>query len=317
MKKPFPKLFSENLELDPRHIWATIRSWMEVDNFKHLREGGKRSHHWNLLESQLKIFAHLLKAAGLYGRGANNAQSIEVKRLEIRSTNLPASFDGYTILHITDPHFDTLPNFEDLIIEAIRDIEVDICVFTGDYKLAVHGKYLHILPAMHKVISILSVKDGILATLGNHDTVLMVNPFQEMGVRVLANETISLHRDGDCIHFTGIDDPHYYYTPMAAEALEGSPTGFKIALVHSPELYDLAAECGYSLYLSGHTHGGQITLPDGRPIITHLHKGKHLAKGRWQHGKMEGYTSNGAGTSGIPIRFNTKGEVTIFTLISA
>jgi hypothetical protein len=73
MKKPFPKLFSENLELDPRHIWATIRSWMEVDNFKHLREGGKRSHHWNLLESQLKIFAHLLKATGLYGRGATNA----------------------------------------------------------------------------------------------------------------------------------------------------------------------------------------------------------------------------------------------------
>jgi len=317
MKKPFPKLFPETLELDPRHIWATVRSWIEADKFKHLRKGGKRRHHWGLLETLLKVFALLLKATGFYEQGVKNAQSIELKKINVRCPNLPASFDGYTILHITDPHFDTLPHFEDLIIEAIRDIKVDICAFTGDYKLSIHGTYLHIIPAMRKVVSTLSVNDGILATLGNHDTVFMVNPFEEMDVRVLANETISLHRGGDSIHFTGVDDPHYYYTPMAAEALQVSPEGFKIALVHSPELYDVAAEHGYSLYLTGHTHGGQITLPDGRPIIKHLHNGRHLAKGLWQHGAMTGYTSNGAGTSGIPIRFNTRGEVTLFTLISA
>ena len=287
---------------------------MEVDNYKQLRKGGRRRHHWDVLETLLQVFAFGLKVVGCYDRGVNNAQSIELKRITLRFPNLPPAFDGYTILHITDPHFDTLPQFEDLVIETIRGIEVDICVFTGDYKLGVHGRYLHIIPAMRKVVAELSVKDGILATLGNHDTVFMVNPFEEMGIRVLANETISLTRTDDVIHFTGVDDPHYYYTQMAAETLEASPDGFKIALIHSPELYDLAAENGFSLYLAGHTHGGQITLPNKKPIIKHLHNGRHLARGRWQHNGLVGYTSNGAGTSGIPIRFNTKGEITVFTL---
>ena len=101
---------------------------------------------------------------------------------------------------------------------------------------------------------------------------------------------------------------------MAAETLEASPDGFKIALIHSPELYDLAEENGFSLYLAGHTHGGQITLANQKPIITHLHNGKQFARGLWHHNKMIGYTSNGAGTSGIPIRFNTRGEIIVFTL---
>lgn len=314
MRQAHPELFPESLELDRRHIWATVRSWMEVDNYKQLRKGGRRRHHWDVLETSLHVFAFGLKIARFYSRGLNNAQSIELKRVTLRFPNLPRAFDGYTILHITDPHFDTLPHFEDLVIETIRDIEADICVFTGDYKLGVHGRYLHIIPAMRKVITGLSVKDGILATLGNHDTVFMVNPFEEMGIRVLANETISLTRAGEIIYFTGVDDPHYYYTQMAAETLEASPGGFKIALIHSPELYDIAEENGFSLYLAGHTHGGQITLANQKPIITHLHNGKHLARGLWRHNGMLGYTSNGAGTSGIPIRFNTKGEITVFTL---
>ena len=314
MKQAHSELFPESLELDRRHIWATVRSWMEVDNYKQLRKGGRRRHHWDVLETLLHIFAFGLKITGFYIRGVTNAQTIELKRVTLRFPNLPPAFDGYTILHITDPHFDTLPQFEDLVIETIRDIAVDLCVFTGDYKLSVHGRYLHIIPAMRKVVRSLSVRDGILATLGNHDTVFMVNPFEEMGVRVLTNETVSLTRADDAIHFTGIDDPHYYYTQMAAETLEASPDGFKIALIHSPELYDLAEENGFALYLAGHTHGGQITLANQKPIITHLHNGKHLARGLWQYNGMLGYTSSGAGTSGIPIRFNTKGEITVFKL---
>lgn len=314
MKKTKARLFPEALELDPRHIWATIRSWMEVDNYKHLQKGGKRRQHWDLLEKLLQVFALGLKILRLYERGEKNARSIELKRITLGFSTLPPAFDGYTILHITDPHYDTLPGFEDLIIDAVREIEVDMCVFTGDYKLKVHGDYRPIIPAMKKVVSELLVRDGILATLGNHDTVFMVNPFEEMGVRVLANETVSLVRGREVIHFTGVDDPHYYYTPMAEEAMGTSPEGFKIALVHSPELYEMASEHGFSLYLAGHTHGGQITLADKKPIIKHLHQGRHLARGLWQHKELTGYTSNGAGTSGIPIRFNTRGEITLFTL---
>ncbi len=317
MKKNTSPLFQEELELDRRHIWATVRSWMEVDNYKQIRKGGRRRYHWDILEALLEIFGLGLKAVGCYERGVKNAITVEKKEIELEFSNLPEAFDGYTILHITDPHFDTLPNFEDIIVEAVNGTQVDLCVFTGDYKLKVHGAYLQIVPAMEKVVSALSARDGMLATLGNHDTVFLVNHFEKMGVRVLANETVGLYRGDDTIHITGTDDPHYYYTPMAEESLQATGKGFKIALIHSPELYDMAADYGYSLYLAGHTHGGQITFSNQRPILTHLNNGRKFAKGLWQYKAMTGYTSNGAGTSGIPIRFCTKGEITVITLRTA
>jgi hypothetical protein len=85
-------------------------------------------------------------------------------------------------------------------------------------------------------------------------------------------------------------------------------------LVHSPELFDLAAVNGYKLYLCGHTHGGQICLPGGIPVIRHLYNGKKYYRGLWQYNGMKGYTSEGCGTSGIPIRYNSHSEVTLFTL---
>lgn len=310
-------LFKENLELDRRHIWATLRSWMEVDTFKRLRKGGKRRHHWDILSRSLKVFAVCLKLTGLYKRGLSNAADIGLHILEISLNQLPDSFDGFTILHITDPHFGSLPGIADKIITLTQDLDFDLCAFTGDYRPSIYGNYRHILPHMEKLVSALSAREGFVATLGNHDTVFMVDPFEKMGIHVLINETMEIARGEQSLIITGVDDPHYYFTPMASEALETSPAGCKIALVHSPELYDVAEQYGYALYLAGHTHGGQIALPGGRPVITHLNNGRQYAKGLWRYNNMTGYTSNGAGTSAIPIRFNTRGEVTLITLRKA
>ena len=89
---------------------------------------------------------------------------------------------------------------------------------------------------------------------------------------------------------------------------------FTIALIHSPEAYDLAAECGVDLYLCGHTHGGQICLPFGIPILTHLRRGRKYVYGAWKYENMQGYTTSGTGCSGIPVRFNTHSEIVIHQL---
>ena len=85
-------------------------------------------------------------------------------------------------------------------------------------------------------------------------------------------------------------------------------------LIHSAELADVAADAGFSLYLAGHTHGGQICLPGGIPIITHMSCHRHYASGLWRHGSMIGYTTTGIGVSGLPVRFNTRGEAVLITL---
>jgi len=295
-------------------MWAAARCWMESENFKHLRGGRRRHYHWDAFAKGLRLFGFGLKVCGLYGRGVRNALDLRLRRMTLRFADLPPAFDGYTLLHLTDPHFDALAGLDRAVVRLVQGLRVDLCVLTGDYRAALHGDFRQVLAPMRRVIAAIDSRDGIVATLGNHDTVLMVDEIERMGVRVLANETLDIERDGQRLHVTGVDDVHYYYTDMALDALRQLDDGFRIALVHSPELYDLAAEAGYALYLAGHTHAGQVTLPGGRPIVRHLQRGRHLAAGLWRHRGMLGYTSSGIGVSGLPVRFNTRGEVTLITL---
>jgi len=142
----------------------------------------------------------------------------------------------------------------------------------------------------------------------------MVPEFEKMGLRVLTNETVHIRRGESSLSVTGLDDPSNYYTDAALCAMEEENDGCKIVLAHSPELYDMASSNGYKLYLCGHTHGGQICLPGGFPLVTHLKTGKKYFRGFWQYNGMSGYTNQGCGASGIPVRFNTKSEIAVITL---
>jgi uncharacterized protein len=117
--------------------------------------------------------------------------------------------------------------------------------------------------------------------------------------------------------FTGTDDVHHYWSPVARQALEAAPTDrVRIALVHTSELASDAAALGYSLYLTGHTHGGQICLPGGFPLIT-MGMRRAYAAGLWRIGEMTGHTSRGIGVSCVPLRYHCPPEVALITLKSA
>jgi uncharacterized protein len=75
-----------------------------------------------------------------------------------------------------------------------------------------------------------------------------------------------------------------------------------------------AAEIGFNYYLCGHTHGGQICLPGGIPILTNTGFLKRYIKGPWKRGKMHGYTSRGTGTSGLNVRYFCPPEITLHIL---
>lgn len=131
---------------------------------------------------------------------------------------------------------------------------------------------------------------------------------------MLVNESVRLTRERDVLQVVGTDDVHYYFTDQAVHALEAARDAFTIALVHSPEAFDVAAELGVDLYLTGHTHAGQVCLPGGRPVLTHLSRGRRFYRETWTHRGMVGITNAGAGTSGVPVRFHTRGEVLVLTL---
>jgi predicted MPP superfamily phosphohydrolase len=287
---------------------------MEAAEEKHTPRAVKERRHWVAFRWLLALFGVGLRLSGLYKRGVRNALDIKLKRIELKFENLPSEFDGYRILQLSDPHVDFLAGPLDTALELISGEQVDLCVLTGDYRKRVSGPFEHILPTFEKLRAQSRALNGVYAILGNHDCADMAEAFEDLGIDVLINETRSLQRGEAQIHVTGTDDVHYYYTDAARAALETAPDGFKIALIHSAELAEVAANAGFSLYLAGHTHGGQVCLPGGMPIITHMSCHRRYASGLWRHGSMTGYTTTGIGVSGLPVRFNTRGEVVLITL---
>ena len=267
-----------------------------------------------LFSTSLKLFGLGLRLTPLQGRGLRNALDLELVELEMPLAGLPAAFDGYRILHVSDTHLDVLPAVADAAARLLDGLEVDLLVLTGD----VHGFPHHALrlsvEPLARALTGVRVRERRLAVLGNHDPVEMVQALQPLGFETLVNRSTTLTRGGETVHVTGLDDAHSFYSPAARIALERPQDGFRIALVHSAEMADHAAAAGYALYLCGHTHGGQICLPNGRPIFTQLVRCRHAAVGAWRQGKMRGYTSTGLGVSPPAIRFYSRGGAALITL---
>lgn len=298
-----------------RIIWASTRSVLEALRFKSKRGGQKSKSRWTLFEKLLSIFVFFMKITGYYKKGLGNAMYNELTELDLYYEDLPPELEGYKIIHLSDLHLDTIAKTEVYIVDKIKDLDYDLCVITGDYRKNDRGKFVHVIDPFKYLVNNIKAKDGIWAVLGNHDTYMMVDFEQELSpLKFLVNESIEIKKGNSTLNITGTDDPFSYYTDKAIMALQKARGDFKLALVHTSELHDVASEQNFNLYLCGHTHAGQICLPGGKPLVTHQKDGKKYLKGLWQDGKMKGYTSAGNGVSGVPLRFNTFGEVVLLKL---
>lgn len=307
-------LLSEQRLINRRQLWAENRFRMEMENLKTRKYGNRGSHHWYQLLFMIKTLGFILHLLNLYQKGTRNAENIVLREIPLYFSRLPQAFEGFTIMHLSDLHIDGMKGIEDRILQVLDHKTVDLCVLTGDYRMGLHGAHRHIIKRMEYLIKGIQSRHGFLGILGNHDSCHMLNPLEQIGISMLVNSTCLINKDTERIRIIGTDDVHYYYTDQALHALERAEGDFSIALVHSPELYDIAAEMGVDLYLCGHTHAGQISLPGGRAILTHLNRGRKYYRGYWKYLDMQGITHTGVGTSGIPVRFNTQGEVLIHHL---
>lgn len=312
--QPWRFLDPEEIRRERRLFWSVQRSVLENLHYLGRKSGRKSRRRWDLFVFLLRIFEIFLRLAGLYRKGYGNAKTIKVTELTLEFPNLPPAFDGFTLLHLSDLHIDSIPGFAAIIIKKIKNLHFDICVLTGDYRKDIHGLFNHILKPMYALAKYTQAPWGTFAVLGNHDTWLMSRYEKETGVNLLINESVEIQKDGQKILITGTDDPYYYYTEMALMSLQTRGYDFKIALVHTPELAREAAANKYDLYLCGHTHGGQICLKEGVPIISHQYEGKQFNAGLWEIGSMKGYTSRGVGVSGMPVRYNCPAEIVLITL---
>ena len=293
-----------------RYAWRVQREEREAFPHRHVwRSNMRRRVHGTAAAAK-----RLINRAEKVRRRFEDALDLGLTELRFSFPDLPPAFDGYRILHLTDLHLDNIESTAALTAGLVSDLKADLCVLTGDIRDNIHAPTGPVIERLGRVISSLKVADGVIGILGNHDSAAMVEPMEELGIRMLINESMTLARDGECIHLTGLDDVHMYHTDDAAQALAATPDGFAIALVHSPEIVEQAS-IRHRLYLCGHTHGGVFNLPGRGPMVTGLkRKNRRLARGLWRHGEMVGYTNRGIGASLVPSRLGTQGEVGLITL---
>lgn len=262
------------------------------------------------------LFRAALKMTGLYGRGHRNTTQLQVRHNRIPIRRLPSLFEGFTMLHITDLHGDMNPEPMVRLANLVRDLAYDICVLTGDFRGQTFGPYDAALDILQQVRR--HLRGPVYGVLGNHDTIRMLPIIEEMQIRMLMNESEPLVRGNQTIYLSGVDDAHYYRADNLHQAVSSIPPDkVSILLSHTPEIYRQAAHAGFSVMLSGHTHGGQICLPGSIPLTLDATLPRSMGAGPWTYDEMSGYTSVGAGCSIVPVRFNCPPEITLHHLVSA
>ena len=259
------------------------------------------------------IMAACLRAAGLGALTYQNFLDIRLVENHVFLPGLPEAFEGFRLLQLSDLHCDLDPALMGVVETAITGISCDAVVLTGDYHDRIGKSGKTSLSLMKRLIPLLPTpRFGIF---GNHDFLWTLPHYEEAGLRILMNEKTVFERGHDRIFLCGIDDPRFFRTHDLVRARQGIPPGSTtILLSHSPHVATQAATLGYSMMLSGHTHGGQICLPGGFAILRNAPVRAGLLAGAWIEGGMTGYTSRGTGACGVPARLFCPPEITLHIL---
>jgi len=288
----------------------------QVERSAKFYSSGHYSHfHLENIKTVSKIIRYVLKMGGLYKRGINNSCQFRITKIKRKFVNLPDSFHGFKILHLSDLHSDGYEDWGQSLNSILKNISADLCVITGDFRYLDEHVHNSAIRLTKKIVKEINSKHGIYGILGNHDFIEFVPLLEDIGIKMLVNENVQLKSNNQSIWIAGIDDAHYYDCHDIPRSLKEIPENdFVVFLSHTPETYREASNYNVDYFLCGHTHGGQLCLPGEIMIFKNAKCPRKYCKGAWNYKGMKGYTSRGTGSSGLPVRYNSKPEVTIHEL---
>jgi predicted MPP superfamily phosphohydrolase len=243
---------------------------------------------------------------------------LTVASADIPIANLPAPFDGTTVLFVSDVHAGPFLSRSALanVFARLATLDADVVVHGGDMATSnLREVHLH-----RDAVAGLTGRLGAYAVFGNHDHYTGDLPgvgrfFESCGVRVLNNDAIALSLEGERIALAGIDDWNIGRPDLGgafARSGQVAPGAPVVLISHNPDAALAAAAHGASLTLSGHTHGGQVRIP-GRPVLVRMSR-YFLDEGRFLHDGAHIVVSRGLGVSGIPVRVACAPEAVLVTL---
>lgn len=245
---------------------------------------------------------------------------VETVRLTLGFADLPAAFDGMTIVHFSDLHYGFYYGLAELepLLARIRTLAPDMIVFTGD----LFDK--DVLPYADEcalALRTLSAPLGKWAVPGNHDYYtgwqLAPKVYAACGFSLLTNRSDRLSRDGEHLQIAGVDDMKLGKPDLHAAFADLDSRRFTLLLSHQPDFADRTGAHRVDLQLSGHSHGGQVRLPVVGEVLTPP-GGRKYVQGLYELPGREVpsfvYTNRGIGTTHIPVRFLCRPELTLITL---
>jgi uncharacterized protein len=249
----------------------------------------------------------------------NARRTAGVVTVEVPLAGLPQGLQGFRIVQISDIHVGPTigRRYLESIVEAVNRLKPDLVAITGDL---VDGSVAELRGHVAPLSRLLS-KHGSFFVTGNHEYYSGVLPWlvelKRLGVTVLHNQHVVIEHGGAKLVLAGVpdfsagrfDDSH---RSNPQQAIDGAPAqAAKVLLAHQPRSAPAAAQAGFDLQLSGHTHGGQF-LPWNffvrfqQPFTAGLHR----LGGMWI------YVSRGTGYWGPPKRFGAPSEITELKLVA-
>jgi hypothetical protein len=208
----------------------------------------------------------------------------------------------------------TSPALLDAAVDTLTAAQADLLLLGGDF-VSLRASYA---PRLLARLADVPAPLGRYAVLGNHDYWAdapgIVGMLESAGITMLTNRGIRLPTPFDAVVVSGIDD-HTSGTPDAGAAF-ANEAPVRVVLMHAPSgLLDIG-ERRFDVALCGHTHGGQVALPDGRPLlVAHGRLSRRFSSGRYHlDGGGTLLVSRGVGCTTLPVRVNAPAAVTICTM---
>lgn len=275
----------------------------------------------SLLASHWVLSGTLVGGTGIFVWAEHSTRILKKEFWDLSYPDLPAALDGKRIVHLSDLHLQHLSISSAYLQSQVNAQDPDLLVLTGDLisdrsDLDNVAQYLQPLKA----------RFGKYMVMGNNDyshfSRALFNRYIELlqGIGWVPLINDAEHLKNLNLWIIGVDDPATAHdnTDLAYAKLVNTASAepsFRLVLSHSTDSLDDIAKYGAELFLTGHTHGGQIRLPGLRPQITNtylgdkgIYEGYHVIQG------IPLYINRGIGESGIPLRFNVAPEITTFTL---
>jgi predicted MPP superfamily phosphohydrolase len=288
---------------------------------KALWQNQMRLEEWPLMGSAVdsELVAELVQARRGPWFMFRGPLGFEWNQVRLPVPGLAKELEGFRFVHLSDLHMrGTWSRGYDALIERLNQSAPDLLLITGDFLNDQH-EHRPGLRTLKRLLPRLKARLGAYAILGNHDVDLLEPYLREMGVTLLDGRRALLESGEAKLELIGLGgvarhdlDAHFIAAQPPKE-----PGTLRIVLSHYPDHFRRIRPLNADIFLAGHTHGGQICLPGGWPIITHDRMPRRYAKGVHRLDRTWYIVSRGFGFAGIPVRFNCPAEVAQITLAPA